>query len=131
MSQDNVEIVRETIEAFNRDEESSRWHPEVVVVPPEGWPEGGEVVHGLAAWQRQMERLRDSWADTRLEIDDIRSVDEERVVWTLRWLTTGKDSGLAFETAMGAVYTVNDGLIVRGEFFRSPADALEAVGLSE
>jgi hypothetical protein len=46
MSEENVEIVRASFDAFNRGE-MSPYVDANVVVPPEGWPEGGEI-RGLA-----------------------------------------------------------------------------------
>ena len=69
MSEENVEIVRRQFELWsqgNLDEWARHWDPDVIVVAPEGWPEG-ETYRGLDAWRRQAERLRDSWEEARAE----------------------------------------------------------------
>jgi hypothetical protein len=74
MSQENVEVVERQFKAWNAgdfDEWAETWTHDVEVFPPEGWPEGG-VNRGLDAWRRQAERLRDTWAEARVEIDEIR-----------------------------------------------------------
>ena len=102
----------------------------MVVTPPEGWPEGGEV-RGLDAWRRQTERLRDSWEEARIEIDEMDAVGDEHVLTIFRYVTRGRDGALAFDTTMGSIHTFKGDKIVRAEFFRSADEALEAAGLSE
>jgi ketosteroid isomerase-like protein len=132
MSQENVEVVRRQFEAWSAgdlDRSLMDWDPDVIVVPPQGWPEG-EVIRGLDAWRRQGERLRDSWAEARIEIDEIRAVDD-RVLVRIRYVTRGADTGLPFETPMTAVFFFGGGKIKRAEYYWERADALEAAGLSE
>ncbi len=131
MSEENVEIVRRGLQAWNRDDLSMKTtHPDIVVIPPEGWPEGSEL-RGRDAWKRQAQRLRDSWEDARIEVDELRAAGADRVFARFRYVTRGKDSGIPFETPMAAVYTVTESKVVRAEFFWEPAGALEAAGLSE
>jgi ketosteroid isomerase-like protein len=131
MSQENVELVLRVFDAFNKGEDSPTLDADIVVTPPAGWPDAGQEIRGLEAWRRQVGRLRDSWENPHLEIDEIRSAGEDRVVVLFHYVTTGKDSGIPFETAMGAVHTIRNGKIVRLDYFLSPAEALAAAGLSE
>jgi ketosteroid isomerase-like protein len=131
MSQENLAIVRDVFGRFGaNDRDFSNWDEDVVVIPPDGWPEGGEI-RGLDAWRRQVERLRDSWDDARIEIDEMLPVDDERVLTIFRYVTRGRDGALAFDTTMGSVFTLRGDRIVRAEYFRSADEALEAAGLSE
>ena len=134
MSQENLAIVRDTFGRFETNDPNfrdfSHWDEDVVVTPPEGWPEGGEV-RGLDAWRRQTERLRDSWEEARIEIDEMDAVGDERVLTIFRYVTRGRDGALAFDTTMGSIHTFKGDKIVRAEFFRSADDALEAAGLQE
>jgi ketosteroid isomerase-like protein len=130
MSDENVRMVREAFDAFGTEEAVPYWDENVIVTPPEGWPEGGEV-RGLDAWRRQLQRLRDSWESPQIEIDQIRPVGDDQVLTLFRYITTGKDSGIPFDTPMGSLHTIRNGKIVRADFFRSPAKALEAAGLLE
>jgi ketosteroid isomerase-like protein len=132
MSQENVEVVRRQFEAWNRDD-LTEWalthHPEVVVVPPEGWPEGEEP-HSRDEWLAQAARLRESWTEQRIEVKRIADAGD-RVLVLFNWITKGKGSHIALETDMGCVATVNDRLITHLVYFTDHAQALEAVGLSE
>jgi ketosteroid isomerase-like protein len=74
MAQENLEVVRRQFELWSEgrlDAWAQHWDRGVLVMAPEGWPEGPEF-RGLDAWRRQAERLRDSWDEARVEVDDIR-----------------------------------------------------------
>ena len=62
---------------------------------------------------------------------EIIDAGESRVVVTLhqRGKPHGSDSWV--EMDYGLVYTVEEGLITRGDFYATPEEALQAVGLSE
>ena len=78
------------------------------------------------AWRRQAERLRASWDRASVEIDELRAIGDERVVARIRYLTEGGDKAISFDTAMGAMFVLVAGKIVRGEYFWSFDQALEA-----
>jgi ketosteroid isomerase-like protein len=133
MSQENVGIVRRQFELWsegNLDAWAELWDREIVVTPPTGWPEGEEI-QGIDAWRRQAERLRDSWNEARVEIDDIRPVRDDRVLAQIRYVTRGRDPGMSFDTSMAAAFVLREGKITRGQYFWDFADALEAAGLRE
>jgi ketosteroid isomerase-like protein len=132
MSQENVEIVRRFTEYWNdRDWAALRalHHPNVVVLPPDGWPDG-EVSRGPDAWIRQIMRLKDSWESDRSEIDQVHEAGSNVLV-RHRWTTQGKDSGIGFETGFWVVFTLDAGTITRIQYFLDRSRALKAVGLSE
>jgi ketosteroid isomerase-like protein len=132
MSQENVEIVRRWIDVWNRGDWAgfaAVHDPNVVVLPPDGWPDG-EVSRGRKAWTRQVIRIKDSWEADRIEPDQLHDTGSH-VVMHNRWTTTGKDSGIDFEAQFWVVFTFSTGAIMRIEFFLDRTRALEAVGLSE
>ena len=132
MSERNLAIVRQTFELWSEgdlDAWADYWDPAVVVQPPEGWPEA-EVLRDLDAWKRQAERLRDSWDEARVEVDDLRPVGTDRVVARIRYVTRGRDPGMSFDTPMAAAFVLREGRISRAEFFMDFADALEAASRS-
>jgi ketosteroid isomerase-like protein len=131
MSEENIQAVLSQFELWNDghpDEWSSYYDPDVVVEAPEGWPEGS-VSRGIDAWKQQAERLRDTWEEARIEVDEIRSVGPERVVAQFRYVTVGKGTGLAFETPMAVAFTFSGGKITRANYFWD-MKALQAAGLS-
>jgi ketosteroid isomerase-like protein len=132
MSQENVEIVLRQWDAWNDgdlDAWAQAWDSETVVVAPRDWPEGAES-RGLDAWRRQSERLRSTWAEARVEVDEIREV-QDRVHARIRYVTRGTDTGIPFETPMGVVLVLSGGRITRGYFGWTMAEALEAAGVSK
>jgi ketosteroid isomerase-like protein len=132
MSQENVEIVLGQWDAWNEgnlDRWAQAWDSEVVVTAPQGWPEG-QVERGLDAWRRQAQRLRDTWAEARVEVDEIRDV-RDRVLAQIRYVTLGADTGIRFETPMAVVLLLSERKITRGYFGWTMEEALEAAGLSE
>jgi ketosteroid isomerase-like protein len=133
MSQENVEIVRCQFELWSQgdlDGWAQFWDPDVIVVAPEGWPEG-DTNRGLEEWRRQAERLRDSWDEARVEIDEIRPIAVDWVVARIRYVTGGKEAGMSFDTAMAAAFFLRERKIIRAQYCWDIADALEAARLSE
>jgi ketosteroid isomerase-like protein len=120
------------VDAWNSgdlDRWAQAWDPEVVVIAPKGWPEGA-VERGLDAWRRQAQRLRDTWAEARVEADEIWDV-EDRVLARIRYVTLGADTGIPFETPMAVVFFLSERKITRGYFGWTMGEALEAAGLRE
>lgn len=132
MSRDNLEVVLGQWDAWNEgdlDRWARAWDSEVVVVAPKGWPDG-EAEHGLDAWRRQARRLRDPWSEARVEVDEIREVDD-RVLARIRYVTLGKETGIPFETPMAVVLFLSDGKITRAYFDWTMDEAVEAAGLTK
>jgi ketosteroid isomerase-like protein len=131
MSQENVEIVRAGLQAWNAEDMDALrelYDPEVSWRGPEGWPEPGPFV-GRDAVVRQLEQLRETWdADTLEPIDDFIDAGD-RVVVKLVWRGVGHGPELNLE--LTGVYTVRDGRICGLEFSQDHAKALEAAGLAE
>jgi ketosteroid isomerase-like protein len=129
---ENVEIVRANFETWNEgrmDDFRDLFDPDVAVMRfIEGWPEPGPVL-GRDAVMAFYEELRKTWDDTAAEPmgEFLESGGQVavRVLW--RALTQGQEVGLE----VTIVYAVRNRKIVRIEFFRDHAEALEAVGLSE
>ena len=131
MSQENVEIVRASFEAWNVgdiDALRETYHPDVIMRSPEGWPESGPAV-GREAVMRQFEQLRETWdADASEPISDF--IDAaDRIVVRAIWRGVGHGPEATMEWTI--VFTVREGRIFGVEFFWDHAEALEAVGLSE
>ena len=130
MSQENVEIVRASYEAWNSgDTDALRelYDPNAVMRMPEGWPEPGPYF-GRDAVMRQFGQMRETWdADAVEAISFIHAGD--RVAVSMVWRGVGHGPEANME--MTAVFTVRKSKISYLELFRDHAEALEAVGLSE
>jgi ketosteroid isomerase-like protein len=130
MTQENVEIVRNCVDAWRRgDLEAclSYYHPEVTWrdAPPQiGLYRGREgVVRAMEQW---VEAFTDYW----LEADDFVDAGDQVV---LVWRQGGKrkTSGVAVENQGATVLRVEGGRIVSVRMFVDQDEALEAVGMWE
>ena len=131
MSQENVEIVRSAIAAWNAGEMEALGallDPNMVSRPPQGWPEPGPYV-GVEAVMRQWEQLREVWkADAVEQLGEFIQV-ADHVLVRVRWRTVG--SGPEANIEMTIVYTLRGGRILLNEYFWDHTEALKAVGLEE
>jgi ketosteroid isomerase-like protein len=133
MSQENVEVVRESMrrfEAFDFDGAAQLWHPEGRVTGPDGWPEPGPF-EGRDAVIQQFQRLAADWKQHRMS--DVRVVIErgEWVVVTFRWEALGGKSGATTEANFAAAYRIEHGQMREAHFRWTAEQALEAAGLRE
>jgi ketosteroid isomerase-like protein len=131
MSQENVEVVRAGLNAWNAGDMqgvSEVYDADVVMRPLEGWPEPGPFV-GRDAVMRQWERLRESLdADALVPVGELIDAGD-RVVARLAWRGSGR--GPTMDIELTSVYTIRRAKCVYQELFRDHAEALEAAGLSE
>ena len=124
------EVVLRSFDAWNAGDLGgwlSLHHPDVVVIPPDGWPESEEP-RSREAWRVQAQRLIDSWAEQRIELTRVQAAGE-RVLVLFEWITRGKGSSIELVSRMALVATVRDGLISRAEYYVDHDEALEAAGV--
>ena len=131
MSQENAEIVRASLEAWNeRDMDAlrERYADDVVTWPPKGWPEEGPFV-GRDTVMAQWERMRGLWDEGEVEMvaDYIEAADRVAVRMIWHWKGPAPEA----DSEATALFTIRNGKIRVAEFFWNYAEALEAVGLSE
>jgi ketosteroid isomerase-like protein len=126
MSQSNVEIVRATVDAFQRGEretalsyfsESVVWYP--LVAGP---------YHGRVGVARQMEVWVEEFDDYWVQGEElIEAGDEVVLLW--RHGGQGKGSGIRVEDEGATVFRLEDGQISHARVYADRRDALEAAGL--
>ena len=132
MSQENVEIVRKSVEAMVRQD----WDAAVsdFTTTMEGHDHdipGADVYIGPDGFKTWIAEWSESWDTWTLEDMEYRSVSDDKVLLLQRMKATGRTSGLEIDRLDGVVYTLVGGSIARIDYFNSPQQALEAVGLSE
>jgi ketosteroid isomerase-like protein len=130
MSQENLKIARTLLNAWNAgdtDAVRALYHPDIVALTAEGWPEPGPWV-GRDAVMRSLEQILDTWDTGAFE--PISFIDAgDRVVARQLWHGVGRGPDLNLEfTTVG---TYRKGKVVLLEFFWDHVEALEAVGLSD
>ena len=130
MSQENVEIVRRSMDAYrSRDYEGAlaAYHPEVVC---DAMVVQGRVYRGHEGVAEQARDWVGTWDDWEWEIEELIDCGD-RVLTVMRQSGTGKGSGVHVEQQTFFVYTLRDGQIVCAAILFDRAQALEAVGLRE
>ena len=131
MSQENVEVVRRTLDAFlSADVETalSFYDPDVE------WDgtnlPDGHIARGHEAIMEHLTRWAAQWDEWTVEVERIVDAGSDRVVVFLR--EKGRSaSGLNMDEVHAEVYDLRGGKIVRRRGFSDPSEALEAVGLRE
>ena len=111
MSEENVEAVRATFEAWNAGDMDALREPfdaDAILWMPEGWPESGPYV-GREAVMRQWEQNREAWDTDALEMisDFIAAADRVAVRFVWHGAGRGPESNMEFT----GVYTVRKGKI--------------------
>ena len=131
MSQQNVDIVRAAIDAYNRGEWESLLNDadpgfELDLSRAAGPLHG---VYGLDQIRRFWSEFADSWESVRIEPHEFIEAGADVVVpWTLH--VTGRD-GIEVQARVTWIWTIRDGAVERLCMYQERQDALEAVGLSE
>jgi ketosteroid isomerase-like protein len=134
MSQENLELVRSLYAAWERGDWSPiEWaHPQIQWVSADG-PAPGTWT-GLEGMAEGWRDWLSAWGDFRIEVDEYRELDEERVLALVEASGRGKASGLELGQmrAQGAaLFHVRDGKVTRFVFWWDRERALEALGLRE
>jgi ketosteroid isomerase-like protein len=133
MSDENVEVARLTFEAIGRwdiDALLKLYDPGIEYLPLTGTrvESGGYVGH--SGVREYFEEVADIWEELHPYADDTRAVGDH-VVLLGGCTVRGRASGAESDTPMAWVLTVRDGRVTRHRGYRTPEEALEAVGLSE
>jgi ketosteroid isomerase-like protein len=132
MSQQNVDVMRRGIDAWNRSDRDG-WL--AVFAPEAEWHTTGRFADRGAYHGR--EQLAGYWAEFREDIEELSSsISEIRAIGDKVFVAAtatgrGKRSKAGFEVPVWFVTTFRDGLAVRVETYDDPEQALEAAGLSE
>jgi ketosteroid isomerase-like protein len=126
MSQENVETVEAIYNAWKSGVSAREFiHPELEYVNP---PDAVEP--GTRVGRRNLARIRDVYDG--VEVRPYRVLDAGDDVVVLATLAgTSRGAGVPVDIDQGYVWTIRDGQAVRFRWFRTPQEALEAVGLRE
>jgi ketosteroid isomerase-like protein len=132
MSQENVEVATQAIEAFNRTDIDAfavlttpdfEWSPSMVAIE-------GTIFRGREGIERYFGSLDGAWERFHIHRNRFRHV-EDLVVMLGRLEGRGMGSGVPVYSSLGMVFDFRGGLISRIRGFLDHAEALRAAGLSE
>ena len=137
MSEENVEIVRRALEAGWRRPKpdfatvNDLFHPDHELLSSAARVEGGGSERGAQGFREVLGGLDEAFESWELSIEQVRSIDKERVVVDALMTAQGKRGGVPVQQRFGYVVTVRDGKLTRTEGYPSFEEALEAAGLAE
>jgi ketosteroid isomerase-like protein len=132
MSQENVEVMRTALGAFNRRDGpafDALLAADAEIVPVRAAIES-VVYRGPTAGSQYCTAVDERWEDLSWEVEDMRD-DGEWVLVLGHIHGRGRDSGAGIDARGGWVATLCDGKITRFQTFSDRAAALKAVGLEE
>ena len=134
MSQENVERVKEAVEAINgRDIEAALEyaHPDVEWQTLDAFPDAG-TYRGPEGVLSFFETWFDTFKGFRLHLEKCEAVDNNRVLARLRVSGEGVESGVEVGSPpFFQLLEYRDGLLIRARMFPTESEALEAAGLRE
>ena len=138
MSQENIDVVRAYVEAYNAGGDAFAdflvdfMAEDVEIVPDASRFPEAKPFRGREEYRRYIADIDQDWAGGgRSEITEIVRVGDDRVVTRTDWGGRGRASGIDLRSSLTSISTVRDGQITKFEFFFDHARALQAAGLSE
>jgi ketosteroid isomerase-like protein len=132
MSQENVDVMRTAMEAFNHRDGTgfdAVLATDAEIVPVRSALEG-TVYRGRDAGSQYCTAVEQTWDDLRWEVEEMR-VGAGWVIALGRIRGQGHDTGVAIDSKAGWLAHFRDGLITRFQTYADRAKALEAAGLQE
>jgi ketosteroid isomerase-like protein len=134
MSQENLELVRSIYAAWERgDFSSAEWaHPEIESVRVDG-PAPGRWT-GPAGMAEGYREFLSAWEEVRVEADEYRELDSERVLVLAHWSGRGKTSGLELgqmRTKAASLFHIRGSKVTRLVLYLDGERALADLGLKE
>jgi ketosteroid isomerase-like protein len=133
MSQENVELMERAIAAFNRKDiaeledlssQDFEFFPILAGVD-------GVTYRGSGAWAHYFAARDEIWSMWQIENFEIHDTADDRLACLFTVAGEGRLSGTSVNRRVGMTCEMRDGRLRRIRAYATPADALEAVGLSE
>ena len=133
MSQENVELMRQGYEAWNRGD--LEWQLAHIAADHEFrtaqlFPDTEAVYRGREGWRQFWNTFREPWETLRIEVERIEPIGDDRVLALYRFHGRGRD-GVEVTLKYANLVTIVNGLATRNIAFADWGEALEAAGLSE
>jgi uncharacterized protein len=134
MSQENVEIVRDSLSALAEggvDALAEFWHPDISWRAIEGAPDDVGEMQGTEATRRYVQDWLDTFDDISVVPEELLDIGDDHVIAVQTISGRAKLSGVETELRYAVLCTLRDGKIVRCHEYATRAEALKAVGLEE
>ena len=133
MSQENVDVVRQLLEAWNRgDLEGTVDHlaPEVEFRTAGIFPDLEPTYWGHAGFRQFWNTFREGWESLPVQFERMEAIGDHRVLALLRFHARGRD-GVEVKRQYAQLMTLEDGMVRQMVGFADHNEDLEAAGLSE
>jgi ketosteroid isomerase-like protein len=134
MSEENVELVRAGVDAFNRrdlDAALASLSPDVVWEENPELPGSREIYRGRAEVREWIDEILEVAETFHIEIVEITDLGDDRVFTENVVTGRGTGSGVPVELRTWQIVWIAEGKIARRQVFWNKDEALEAAGLSE
>ncbi len=133
MSQENVQLVREGYEAWNRGD--LQWQldhisPDYEFQTAQLFPDTEAVYRGAEGLRRFWQTFREPWETLLIEVVRIEPIGDDRVLALFQFHGRGRD-GIEVTLEYANLLTLENGLATRNIAFADWQQALEAAGLQE
>ena len=133
MPQQNVELVRQSYEAWNRGD--LEWLLEHVTPGYEFWteqlfPDTEAIYRGREGLRQFWNTLQGPWQTLSIEVERIEPIGDDRVLALFRFHAWGRD-GVEAKKEYANLFTFENGLASKNVAYGDWQQALEAAGLSE
>jgi ketosteroid isomerase-like protein len=132
MAEEDVEVVRRALEAFNEGDTVrvlELMDPDVELVPVRAVFEG-ITYRGHEGFKQFASDMAEDWEDFHPSSERFRDLGDGRVLVVGHFHALGKASGMEVETPGAWVTEVRDGKIVHVRFHADEAAALDALGFA-
>jgi ketosteroid isomerase-like protein len=133
----NVQLLQEGFEAFSSGDPRASldsMHPDIewhVVFRLPDLPLPKDVYRGRDEVAAVWRQFGSAWEELIVEIEEIRHVDEERVVAKARFRGRGRGSGIEVDRVVFFAFRIRDELLVYSHAFDDEASARADLGLDD
>jgi ketosteroid isomerase-like protein len=133
MSQENVEIVRRAMDAWNREDMkvlTGLSDPDVEFVSIFAGMEG-RTYRGYDGIREYFADMRDAWTELHRDTEEVIDAGDDQVVVFFHLRGTARASGVSVDEDVTTVFDLMKGRLYRMVVFRDRDEALKAAGLTE
>jgi ketosteroid isomerase-like protein len=134
MSQANVELVRQFVDATNRrdaDAFVANLSPDVEWEDTLFWTQRARTYRGREGVREWLNEIQEPWESLHLVAEEITDASDGRLFVEFAITTSGKESGVETQFRFWTVLWIADGRVTRRKSFHHRAEALDAAGLPE
>jgi ketosteroid isomerase-like protein len=125
---DNLDLVRSIYAQWERDDWSYGWaDPEIEYLAGDSLESG--VSSGIAAMDASWRRFREAWGEFHPAVEELRELDDRRVLVLIHRSGRGKASGVELESNSAHLFEIREGKVVRFVHYWDRDRALADLGL--